>query len=86
MCCRMHATATFQLDVDVPFPLNVTPKPVIELTGTAAVERTLINLMDTLCVSIVRDHVAWTKAQQASKNAEKAETDVEKASAAVPVA
>lgn len=64
----MHAKATFQLDVDVPFPLNVTPKPAIELTGTAAVERTLSNLMDTLCTSIVRDHVAWTKAKQAASD------------------
>ena len=82
----MHAKATFQLDVDVPFPLNVTPKPAIELTGTAAVERTLSNLMDTLCTSIVRDHVAWTKANQAASDeqAKTAKPDVEQA--AMPAA
>lgn len=54
----------------------MTPKPAIELTGTAAVEKTLTNLMDTLCASIVRDHVVWTKANQ------RAEAE----QAAVPVA
>lgn len=67
--CRMQATAKFQLDVDVPFPLNVTPKPAIELTGTTAVQRTLENLMDTLCSSIVRDQVAWTKENREASNA-----------------
>jgi hypothetical protein len=60
----MHATATFQLDVDVPFPLNMTPKPAIEATATVAVQRTLTSLMDTLCASIVRDHISWTKAKR----------------------
>lgn len=69
----MQATAKFQLDVDVPFPLNVTPKPAIELTGTTAVQRTLENLMDTLCASIVRDQVAWTKDNREASNAQVSE-------------
>ena len=61
----MDAKAQFKLDVDVPFPLNVTPKPVIESAGNVAVQRTLTSLMDTLCKSIVRDQIAWTKDQAA---------------------
>eukprot|EP00892_Ulva_mutabilis_P000296 jgi/Ulvmu1/10267/UM060_0069.1 len=60
----MDAKATFQLDVDVPFPLNVTPKPMIESAGNVAVQRTLSSLMDTLCQSIVKDHVAWSKSMK----------------------
>jgi hypothetical protein len=62
--CRMDAKAVFELKVDVPFPLNITPAAVIEGTGDVAVKRVLTSLMDTLCASIVRDQVAWVKARK----------------------
>ena len=55
----MGANAQFALQVDVPFPLNVTPRPVIEATGNAAVNRVLRTLLLSLCQSIVADHAAW---------------------------
>lgn len=68
----MKSTGNFTLEVDVPFPLNVTPKPVVESAGNVAVQRTLSSLMDTLCTSVVRDHINWTKAQKTAQT-EKAE-------------
>jgi hypothetical protein len=70
----MHSKATFLLNVDVPFPLNVTPASVIEATGNLAVQRTLTSLMDTLCASIVRDHIHWAKAAGATSAAKKVAT------------
>lgn len=57
----MHANAAFELKVDVPFPLNLPPRAAIEATGNTACQRVLSSLMDTLCASIVRDHVAWLR-------------------------
>ena len=57
----MHANAAFQLRVDVPFPLNLPPRGAMEATGNSACQRVLSSLMDTLCASIVRDHVQWMK-------------------------
>jgi hypothetical protein len=57
----MHADAEFELKVDVPFPLNVTPAGVIEKAGNVGVQRVLTSLMDTLSASIVRDHAGWAK-------------------------
>lgn len=65
----MDASASFELKVDVPPPLNVTPASVIEGTGNLACQRVLTSLMDTLCASIVRDHVAWVRAQRAAQEA-----------------
>jgi hypothetical protein len=59
--CRMHADAQFELKVDVPFPLNLTPMGVIENAGNVGVQRVLTSLMDTLCASIVRDHASWAQ-------------------------
>lgn len=67
----MDSRAQFTLDVDVPFPLNVTPKPMIESAGNVAVQRTLSSLMDTLCTSVVRDHIDWTKEAAATAELEK---------------
>jgi Protein of unknown function (DUF1997) len=65
MAHPVDASGHFQLRVDVPFPLNVTPRPVVEATGNAACHHILSSLMDKLCKSIVRDHYAW--AQQLSQ-------------------
>ena len=59
--CRMNASAQFDLRVDVPFPISLTPRPLIEGTGNAACQRVLATLMDTLCSSIVRDHALWSQ-------------------------
>lgn len=60
----MDAHAEFDLDVDVPFPLNITPRQVVEATGNAAVNRVLRTLLTSLCQSIVADHSTWLASLQ----------------------
>jgi len=38
--------ASITVDLDVPFPFNATPKPVVEATGNAAFATTLQVMLD----------------------------------------
>jgi hypothetical protein len=50
-----EASCTLKLFVDVPFPFNMTPKPVTEAGGNAVVNALLANLMPAFGKTMVQD-------------------------------
>lgn len=55
----LSCQADFQLTVDIPFPFSLTPAPVLQATGNAAVKTVVAQLMDVLARSMVTDHKVW---------------------------
>lgn len=54
-CDEVEAEAIVDLKVDMPFPFNMTPKPIMEGTGSAVMSAMLGPLMDTFTKKMVQD-------------------------------
>lgn len=52
---EVEAQAFVDLKVDMPFPFNMTPKPVMEGMGSAVMSAMLSPLMDTFTSKMVQD-------------------------------
>mmetsp|Transcript_3091 Transcript_3091/g.7107 ORF Transcript_3091/g.7107 Transcript_3091/m.7107 type:complete len:248 (+) Transcript_3091:138-881(+) len=53
------STATIAVDLDVPPPFNITPKPILEATGNAAFEATLKIMLDGYMRNLQEDYERW---------------------------
>lgn len=56
---RLVGRANLQVSVDVPFPLSLTPSPIIETTGNGLLKSILVRIKQKLMHQLIVDYSQW---------------------------
>lgn len=59
---KLRGRADLAVDVDIPLPLSLTPKPIIETTGNGLLKSVLLRIKQKLMHQLVLDYTRWASA------------------------
>lgn len=60
----LRGQADLEVKVEVPYPLALTPKPIIEATGNGLLKSVLLTVKQRLMHNLISDYQRWTGEQQ----------------------
>jgi hypothetical protein len=60
---RLKGKADLQVSVDIPYPISLTPKPILEATGNGLLKSVLLTIKQRLSHHLLTDYRYWVKLQ-----------------------
>ncbi|MEQ8539595.1 MAG: DUF1997 domain-containing protein [Coleofasciculus sp. D1-CHI-01] len=61
---RLKGKADLKVRVDIPFPLSMTPQPIIETTGNGLLKSVLLRIKNKLMHQLLSDYRQWANADR----------------------
>jgi hypothetical protein len=65
---RLRGNADLQVQVDLPLPFSLTPKPILETTGNGLLKSVLLTIKQRLLHQLIVDYCHWVKLQTQGLN------------------
>ncbi|MEQ9234059.1 DUF1997 domain-containing protein [Coleofasciculus sp. E2-BRE-01] len=65
---RLKGKADLKVRVDIPFPLSMTPQPIIETTGNGLLKSVLLRIKQKLMHQLLLDYRQWANADRQTLN------------------
>ncbi len=65
---RLVGRANLQVSVDVPFPLSLTPSPIIETTGNGLLKSILVRIKQKLMHQLLLDYSQWANSDTQNRS------------------
>ncbi|MEQ9357123.1 DUF1997 domain-containing protein [Coleofasciculus chthonoplastes] len=65
---RLKGKADLKVRVDIPFPLSMTPQPIIETTGNGLLKSVLLRIKHKLMHQLLLDYRQWANAARQTLN------------------
>lgn len=63
----LNGTADLKVSVDVPFPLSLTPRPILETTGNSLLKSVLLRIKQKLMHQLLLDYLQWANNDKYTK-------------------